>query len=154
MHRFVWDLRLPPPPVLEHEYPISAISGDTPQEPLGPFVLPGTYTVKLTADGNVLTRPLTVKMDPRVAMSPADLAAQLALARRITAALEKLDAVRVKTNAAAPRNRGSLEARLLKLYEIVESADDAPTLQAVAAVDELEKRVEAFLAPAKAAGKR
>jgi photosystem II stability/assembly factor-like uncharacterized protein len=156
MHRFVWDLRFPPPPVREHEYPISAIAGDTPREPLGPFVLPGTYTVKLAADGKVITRPLTVKMDPRVTMSPADLAVQLALARRITAALDRLDAVRVnvKTSAAAPRERGSLEALLLGLYETIESADDAPTAQAVAAVDELEKRVEAFRTPAKAAGKR
>jgi hypothetical protein len=156
MHRFAWDLRFPPPPAREHEYPISAIAGDTPREPLGPFVLPGTYTVKLTVDGKVITRRLTVKMDPRVTMSPADLAAQLALARRITAALDRLEAVRVnvETSAAAPRDRGSLEALLLGLYETIESADDAPTAQAVAAVDELEKRVEAFLAPAKEDGKR
>jgi photosystem II stability/assembly factor-like uncharacterized protein len=155
MHRFVWDLRYPPPPAQEHEYPISANAGDTPREPLGPFVLPGTYTVKLTVDGNVMTRPLTVKMDPRVAMSSPDLTAQLALARRITAALGKLDAVgEKKASVARPRNRGSLEEQLLRLYEIVESADDAPTAQAAAAVDELEKRVEAFSAPAKAAGKR
>jgi photosystem II stability/assembly factor-like uncharacterized protein len=155
MHRFVWDLRYSQPPAQEHEYPISAIAGDTPREPLGPFVLPGTYTVKLIVDENVRTRPLTVKMDPRVAMSSADLAAQLALARRITAALGRLDAVREKkASVARPRNRGSLEGQLLRLYEIVEGADDAPTAQAVTAVEELEKRVEAFLAPAKAAGKR
>ena len=36
-------------------YPISAIVGDTPKEPLGPAVLPGTYTVKLTAGGKGYT---------------------------------------------------------------------------------------------------
>jgi photosystem II stability/assembly factor-like uncharacterized protein len=146
MHRFVWDLRLPPPPAREHEYPISAIAGDTPREPLGPLVPPGTYTVKLTVDGTAFTRTLTVKMDPRVAMSPADLAAQFALLERITGALARLDAGHVKTAGRRHRDRGSLEAALLGVYGIVEGADDLPTTQAVLAVGELEKRVDAALA--------
>jgi hypothetical protein len=145
MHRFVWDLRFPPPPVLEHEYPISAIAGDTPREPLGPFVLPGTYSVKLTVDGKVIARSLTVKMDPRVAMSDADLAAQLALLQRIAGALARLDAGHVKAAERRHRDRASLEEALLGVYGIVEGADDPPTTQAIAAVDELEKRVDATL---------
>jgi hypothetical protein len=145
MHRFVWDLRVPPPPVLEHEYPISAIAGDTPREPLGPFVPPGTYSVKLTVDGKVITRPLTVKMDPRVAMSDADLAAQFALLQRITEALARLDAGHVKTAGRRHRDRASLETALLGVYGIVESADDPPTTQLETAVEELEKRVDAAL---------
>jgi hypothetical protein len=65
-HRFVWDLHYPPPKVLAHEYPISAIFGDTPRHPLGPAVLPGTYTVRLSANGRSYSQPLTIKMDPRV----------------------------------------------------------------------------------------
>jgi len=153
MHRFVWDLRLPPPPALVHEYPISAIRGDTPKEPLGPFVLPGLYTVRLTVDGAVHSRTLTVKMDPRVTMSAADLNAQFALLQRITNALQRLDAARVKTGVSSTpaerrrRDRASLEERLLGVYGIVEGADDAPTPQATAAVGELEKHLDA--APAK-----
>ncbi|HWX24377.1 MAG TPA: glycoside hydrolase, partial [Vicinamibacteria bacterium] len=49
MHRFIWDLRYPPPSALDHEYPISAVPNDTPRGPLGPSVLPGRYTVRLTA---------------------------------------------------------------------------------------------------------
>jgi photosystem II stability/assembly factor-like uncharacterized protein len=142
MHRFVWDLRLPPPPVLEHEYPISAIRGDTPREPLGPFVLPGTYTARLTVDGAVLSRTLTVKMDPRVKASAADLNAQFALLQRITGALARLDAGGGK---AASRDRASLEKALLGVYGIVESADDPPTTQATIAVEELEKRLDEAL---------
>ena len=80
MHRFVWDLRFPPPRARLHEYPISAIPGDTPTRAAAArSSCRATYTVKLTVDGKTLTRTLTVKLDPRVRMSPADLAQQLAL---------------------------------------------------------------------------
>ncbi len=38
MHRFVWDLRYAPPKSLQHEYPISAIYRNTPEEPRGALV--------------------------------------------------------------------------------------------------------------------
>ena len=79
MHRFVWDLHYPPPDSLEHEYPISAIYHDTPRTPLGPPVLPGKYSVKLTVNGISYTQPLTIKMDPRVKVTVADLALQFRL---------------------------------------------------------------------------
>jgi hypothetical protein len=66
LHRFVWDLRYPRPDVTSFSYPISAIPGRTVPEPLGPFVRPGTYTVRLTADGRTMTQPVHVRMDPRV----------------------------------------------------------------------------------------
>jgi hypothetical protein len=66
MHRFVWDLHETPPRSSSFGYPISAVPHDTPREPLGPNVLPGKYTVKLTASGKTLTAALTVLMDPRV----------------------------------------------------------------------------------------
>ena len=65
MHRWVWDLRLSPPDALAHNYPISAIVHDTPRYPLGPWVMPGQYSVKLTVEGKTYTQALTVKMDPR-----------------------------------------------------------------------------------------
>jgi photosystem II stability/assembly factor-like uncharacterized protein len=66
MHRWVWDMHYPSPTSTEHEYPIAAIAGDTPREPLGPHALPGKYTVRLTANGHSYTAPLMVEMDPRV----------------------------------------------------------------------------------------
>ncbi len=72
MHRFVWDLHYAPPEALEHEYPISAIYRDTPKIPLGAWVLPGNYTVRLTVDGKSYSEPLVVKMDPRIKTSLAD----------------------------------------------------------------------------------
>jgi photosystem II stability/assembly factor-like uncharacterized protein len=107
MHRFVWDLRYPPPDSLHHDYPISAVFHDTPAEPLGPLVLPGRYQVKLTVAGQSITQPLEVAMDPRV-RTPADgLAEQQRLASGIVAAmnqdaatLREVDAVRARLAAA------------------------------------------------------
>lgn len=77
MYRWVWDLRYPPPVSSEHAYPIAAVPHDTPRYPLGPLVLPGTYTVRLTAGGVTQTSELIVKMDPRVKVTSAELQKQL-----------------------------------------------------------------------------
>src|SRR5437867_2719078 len=110
MHRFVWDLHYPPPPALRREYPISAIRGDTPREPRGPWVLPGSYTVRLSAGGDTLTQPLAVRMDPRVRLAPGVLAQQFALATRLVAAmrgdsvaLERVRALRTQLKGARER---------------------------------------------------
>jgi photosystem II stability/assembly factor-like uncharacterized protein len=89
MHRFVWDLHYPPPKVLGHEYPISAIFGDTPRFPLGPAVLPGSYTVRLSANGRSFSQPLTIKMDPRVRITDAGLHLQHDLGVRMNDAISR-----------------------------------------------------------------
>jgi photosystem II stability/assembly factor-like uncharacterized protein len=76
MHRFVWDLHYPVPDALEREFPISAILHDTPLLPLGAWALPGSYTVKLTVNGQSYSQPLTVKMDPRIHTAFEDLRKQ------------------------------------------------------------------------------
>jgi len=76
MHRFVWDMHYPAPESLGHEFPISAIYRNTVKYPLGAWALPGNYTVKLTVDGKSYTRPLVVKMDPRINTSLAVLGKQ------------------------------------------------------------------------------
>jgi photosystem II stability/assembly factor-like uncharacterized protein len=110
MQRFVWDLHYPPPGGARRSYPISAIYGDTPSEPHGPAVLPGTYTVKLTVGGETLTQPLRVRMDPRVTTPPEGLAQQFALAQRcyqgigkVQAALKEIRALRTKVKEARAR---------------------------------------------------
>jgi len=89
MHRFVWDLHHPPPAALDRDYPISAIFGDTPLYPLGAAILPGTYSAKLTVNGQSYTQALTIKMDPRVKTSAADLKAQFDLEIKIVEALQR-----------------------------------------------------------------
>jgi hypothetical protein len=83
-HRWVWDLRGPRPLATTYGYPISAVPFDTVRTPLGPSVLSGSYTVKLTVDGKTLTAPLEVRLDPRIKLAPAVLAQQHQLATRLS----------------------------------------------------------------------
>jgi photosystem II stability/assembly factor-like uncharacterized protein len=89
MHRWVWDLHYTSPTSVRHEYPISAIAGDTPRHPIGPTALPGQYTVRLTADGQSYTAPLTVKMDPRVKTSAEGLERRFELEVRLSGLLSR-----------------------------------------------------------------
>ncbi len=141
MRRFVWDLHYPPPPALRHEYPISAIYGDTPREPRGPWAMPGRYTVRLTVDGRTYEQPLTVRMDPRVPLAPGALARQFALAARLVDALRRdstaLAAVRaMRKELKSARERaapGTLSATLDSLdaaAAALESGEGAGTPRA------------------------
>lgn len=132
MHRFVWDLHYPPPEALEFDYPISAVPHDTPPVPQGAAVLPGEYTISLTAAGKTLTQKLTIKMDPRVPASPEELRQQFELSRAIAAAMsqdaaalrqvqalrQRVKAVRPQAGKAAP----ALDMLEMKLAELVEGS--------------------------------
>ncbi|MEO8727239.1 MAG: hypothetical protein ABI383_14080 [Acidobacteriaceae bacterium] len=83
MNRFVWDLRYPAPQVIRHEYPISALYGNTQPEPQGVLVVPGSYEARLTVDGKTYQQPLEVALDPRVNVAAADLHQQFELATNI-----------------------------------------------------------------------
>jgi photosystem II stability/assembly factor-like uncharacterized protein len=128
LHRFVWDLRYAPPAALSFGYPIAAIHGDTPRTPLGPWVMPGEYTVRLSVDGHVVTQPLTVRMDPRVKTPEADLRRQLDLSLAAVEALrrdhEALTAVRA-ARAGVRKARDDKEARgLLRSLDALEATLD------------------------------
>jgi photosystem II stability/assembly factor-like uncharacterized protein len=98
LHRFVWDLRYPRPKVTAFSFPISAVPGRTVPEPLGPFVSPGGYAVRLTVDGKSYTQPLTVRNDPRVTTPALQQRARQALVMRLYDAIgdaaEALDAAK------------------------------------------------------------
>jgi photosystem II stability/assembly factor-like uncharacterized protein len=72
MHRFMWDVHYQPLPGGGGrrggggELPIAAVPYDTVPAPTTPWVGPGEYTVKLTANGKTSSQPITVKADPRV----------------------------------------------------------------------------------------
>src|SRR5205823_8126882 len=100
-----------PPNVLSHDYPISAISGDTPRFPLGPAVLPGSYTVRLSVNGRRYEQPLTVKMDPRVRISDAGLRLQHDIGVRMNDAISRdfaaLSEIRVERGLLRTQGEGA-----------------------------------------------
>ena len=92
MHRFVWNLRYARPHAISYEYSMEAVFGeDTPPSVDGPFVLPGIYSIVLTAGGQQYRAPLVVHLDPRVHTSSADLRALLTYSQSLCASLERAD---------------------------------------------------------------
>jgi photosystem II stability/assembly factor-like uncharacterized protein len=83
MHRFLWDMHYQPVREGRPNYGMQAVVHDTAPANEAPWVLPGRYTVKLTANGQSYEQPLIVKMDPRVKTSAADLTQQFAASKQI-----------------------------------------------------------------------
>jgi photosystem II stability/assembly factor-like uncharacterized protein len=77
LNRINWNLQYDDPPALRHdlENQMNMVEGSTTPGPHGPQVIPGVYTLKLTVDGQVYTRDVTVMNDPRAGPSPAIIAA-------------------------------------------------------------------------------
>ena len=124
-HRFLWDLRYPAVPGMSTGPSADeAVPHDTPAVASSPFVMPGSYTVRLIAGGKTLTAPFQVVMDPRVKTPAAELEAQFKLSKAMyddalhaTAALHEITVLReqMRTRAAQPPVAGagdSLESKL------------------------------------------
>ena len=76
LNTFAWNLRYPDASVFEN---MILWAGGT----SGPVVLPGTYAVRMTVNGQSYRQPLTIVKDPRSAASDADLREQFDLLMRI-----------------------------------------------------------------------
>ena len=74
---------------------------------MGPTVLPGQYSVKLTVDGKSYTEPLTVRMDPRVSTPPEAIAKMFEISYGSSEAIEKIRGLQAEIS--------SLRAQLQKL---------------------------------------
>jgi photosystem II stability/assembly factor-like uncharacterized protein len=132
MHRVVWPLRYPAPPVLADGNAFAD----------GVWAPPGRYMVELSVDGERITRPLVVEPDPRVTLSPGAYGRQFELARRAerareaaasamqeAQALHKELVARAKGSPAAANSGGplahavaDLDAQALALSEVAESS--------------------------------
>ncbi len=150
LHRFVWDLRHETPAAPSFGYPIAAVYRDTPREPRGPWVVPGTYTVRLTADGIVQAQPLAVAMDPRVKTPPADIEAQHAISMRLCEAMARARGASGGTGPPDDVDGAALLPRvhrqLTRLLDTVEDTDALPTPAVRKAVDETIAALDALLA--------
>ncbi|MGH9713336.1 MAG: WD40/YVTN/BNR-like repeat-containing protein [Candidatus Acidiferrales bacterium] len=145
MHRWVWDLHYPAPVSVRHEFPISAVPGDTPRVPQGPRVLPGEYHIRViavydktspsggaateSASGMIKSTTLTIKMDPRVKASSADLEAMFRLQTRLAGLM-------TYSSTAILQARSARE-QLEKLGTQPSAASDA--------IKALDKKLEAIL---------
>ncbi len=75
-NRFVWDMRYPE----AARFPGMILWGG---EMRGPRLIPGTYQVRLTVDGQTLTESFEVRRDPRLATTPEEFQKQFALLMKI-----------------------------------------------------------------------
>jgi hypothetical protein len=176
MHRVNWDLRYPDPPTLNYgyggnlldyrEYTLSwhALPGQTPRTTLvGPMVLPGTYTAKLTVNGRSYAQSFEVVPDPRVAATPAALAAQFRLQQRMVAgiaathhafnfiqqlrsqpAAQPIDAA-LGEIASGPAGLGSVHRDLARRLNDQLVGDIEPTPSVIAGVDAPCRAIDAAL---------
>jgi photosystem II stability/assembly factor-like uncharacterized protein len=161
MHRLVWDLR----------YPAATQEAFA---PAGPQVLPGTYSVRLRANGKSLTRSVKVLADPRITTTPADLQAKFEVEMAAWNSLEQANAAqtemadgRKKAQAAGDSAREKQIAKLLgesdeeagiatgikqvsaqisTVLASAESADRRPTSQAQQALKQAQAELQQVLA--------
>jgi len=128
LHRVVWDLRTERPRAFDYGPTIAAIPHDTPLEPEGALVPPGTYAVTLDAAGTRASATVVVREDPRVVASGSALEAQYALARTLLLAADRAhDAAAASHDPARSRALRRANAALLSVFGTIESADAAPT---------------------------
>ena len=152
LHRVSWDLRA------------SGVGGGGGgrgrggQGGRGPQVLPGTYTVRLTAGGAVEQQSVQVRLDPELKVSMADLEKQWnALDKLSTMIRDAGEMIReadrhedskdwqtFRATIARPRNlTGSetgprLSEQLQSLFNLIDSPNDAPTPAMMQLLSELE----------------
>lgn len=92
--RFVWNLRYKNPRGANRGYAIAAVQYNTESGPVGPFVAPGDYKVRLIIDGEISERILKVKLDPRSEMNNEALNLQSKLSLQCYDNYEKLQVIR------------------------------------------------------------
>ena len=124
INRFTWDLRYPAPYAFPGMILWSAARN-------GPEAVPGTYHVRLTANGVTETHDLEVDKDPRINSSQEDLQKQFDLALKISnemaqantivSQIRQIRAQVEEREKAHPELKGQADAMLAKLKTIEET---------------------------------
>ncbi|MEP7320972.1 MAG: glycoside hydrolase [Saprospiraceae bacterium] len=102
-HRLIWDLHHEPPGGIPRELSISAVYKKTPTSPMGPFVHPGQYTIRLNTDQDQTEKNIEVKLDPRVQISRVDLQIQTDLSLQCYTAYQELVLLKEKVIQSAKK---------------------------------------------------
>ncbi|HEX7942633.1 MAG TPA: glycosyl hydrolase, partial [Gemmatimonadaceae bacterium] len=124
LNAFVWDLRYPDASTFEDMILWAGMTR-------GPVAVPGTYTVRLTTNGETQTRTFVVRKDPRVQATQRDLQEQFALLIKLRDAVSRAnDAVTnirhvkrelVERKAKAPASYGDEAQRLADRLSAIEA---------------------------------
>ncbi len=132
IQRGVWNLtwdgaEMIPKGILDSGYPGT-----------GPEAVPGTYTVRLTVEGQTVTAPLVLRPDPRVTASQADLEAQLRFSLQVRDAITRLtrDVVRLQTVRRQLAQRNELLAKNDKAKPLIDSSQAL-----IVRLDDLEAKI-------------
>jgi hypothetical protein len=135
LHRFFWDIHFEPLKDVDPEYPMAAVYQKTAPQPTRPWVMPGDYSVVLTAGGKSFTQPLTVKMDPRVKASTADLMKQFELSKALSETRRTLQPI-----------GKAYESLVAEIAKAKEKAGDKPVKEQIEA---LNRNLQEFADPAR-----
>lgn len=121
-HRFLWDLKYTPINI-PVSYPMTAVKNNTAPEATAPWVMPGSYTITLQANGKTYTQPIEIKIDPRVKTSVQDLQKQ-----------HDLSMICYEGRKKTINKNPALYRKFSALFEILEQTEMAPTTQVINAV--------------------
>jgi hypothetical protein len=116
--RVVWSMRLKPPKVP----PAAVIAGEA---TVGPRIVPGTYTIKLTRGSEVYTTPIVATLDARAKFTVEDRKQEYAAAMRVfkllgdlTFDVDRINGVRLElAQRGAALGKDPLSAQLLALSD-------------------------------------
>jgi photosystem II stability/assembly factor-like uncharacterized protein len=130
LNRVNWSMRTKPPLVP----PAASLAGSS---AFGERFLPGTYTVRLTKAGQVVSEPLTLTLDKRATFTLADRQAQFAAAERVKSMFERMSKVVAQINGVRDQTAA-----------LAASATTAPDVKAAAAqlgakADDIRKEIVA-----------
>jgi photosystem II stability/assembly factor-like uncharacterized protein len=131
MHRFTWDMHYDPLPggrgggrggggdgangaVPHRTYPVAN----------APWVAPGVYTVRLTANGQTVTQPIAIKLDPRVKITP-EVQQIFTLTTQLETSAKNAAAAYKEARALAEKAKGN--DALVKKLEAIAPADASAT---------------------------
>jgi hypothetical protein len=128
-------MHLEPLKEVEPAYPMTAVFQKTAPQPSAPWVLPGDYSVVLSAGGKSFSQPFAVKMDPRLKVSPADLAKQFELSKALC-----------ETRAVLIPIGKSFEALIAGVTKAREKAGDQPIKEKIEA---FQTKLQEFADPAR-----
>jgi photosystem II stability/assembly factor-like uncharacterized protein len=140
MHRFTWDMHYDPvrgTPGGRGDGSVGAVPHRTYPGVNSPWVAPGVYTVRLTANGRSVTQPIAIRMDPRVKVTPEvrqifTLTARIENSAQNALSAQKEARALIERLKARPQSAGTI-ALIGKLEEIAPiEQGDPPTLTSIA----------------------